>query len=248
MPYKNKEQQKAYQRAYHLANRECHLVACKRRREEDPKRIKAEKAAYYQRNRKVIREKHKAYREANSDRIKGQKRLYYQEHKAECNAASKRNYRRRTDEDPERMRRGGREAYARNKDVHKERVRAWRRNNPEAWSQINRMWVTKRNRLLESTPGDVERADWLQILRVYAYGCDICGEQLTGRTATMDHFIPISGGGTNWPDNLRPLCRSCNARKHDKMPTRSQCEAYIWFRIVNGLPCNRLYTEAEQVA
>ena len=34
----------------------------------------------------------------------------------------------------------------------------------------------------------------------------------------IDHFIPISRGGTNYPDNLVVACASCNLSKHDKMP------------------------------
>jgi 5-methylcytosine-specific restriction endonuclease McrA len=33
---------------------------------------------------------------------------------------------------------------------------------------------------------------------------------------TIDHVIPLSKGGTNWPANLRPACKSCNSRKHNK--------------------------------
>lgn len=35
-----------------------------------------------------------------------------------------------------------------------------------------------------------------------------CGKQAT----TVDHVIPISRGGSNHLDNLRPLCASCNRR------------------------------------
>lgn len=31
----------------------------------------------------------------------------------------------------------------------------------------------------------------------------------------IDHKIPVSRGGTNWPDNLQLLCRYCNCAKCD---------------------------------
>lgn len=34
----------------------------------------------------------------------------------------------------------------------------------------------------------------------------------------LDHAIPISRGGTNWPANLRPACANCNLSKHAKTP------------------------------
>ncbi len=46
----------------------------------------------------------------------------------------------------------------------------------------------------------------------YGGRCWICGKPAT----TIDHVIPISKGGTNWPANLRPACRTCNARKGNR--------------------------------
>lgn len=33
---------------------------------------------------------------------------------------------------------------------------------------------------------------------------------------TVDHLIPLTRGGTNWPANLAPACRSCNGRKRHR--------------------------------
>lgn len=33
----------------------------------------------------------------------------------------------------------------------------------------------------------------------------------------IDHVIPLSKGGTNWPSNLRPACRTCNRWKWDRV-------------------------------
>lgn len=34
---------------------------------------------------------------------------------------------------------------------------------------------------------------------------------------TVDHVVPLSLGGNNWPANLQPLCLSCNLKKHTKI-------------------------------
>lgn len=38
----------------------------------------------------------------------------------------------------------------------------------------------------------------------------------------IDHVIPLTKGGTNWPANLKPICRSCNARKSNTWPFKPE--------------------------
>jgi hypothetical protein len=40
--------------------------------------------------------------------------------------------------------------------------------------------------------------------------CKVCGSI---ESLTLDHVLPLSRGGTDEPDNLQILCRSCNSRK-----------------------------------
>lgn len=48
----------------------------------------------------------------------------------------------------------------------------------------------------------------------YGGKCWLCGIDAT----EMDHVKPLTKGGSNWPGNLRPICRSCNARKSNTWP------------------------------
>ena len=52
-----------------------------------------------------------------------------------------------------------------------------------------------------------------KILKKYDYQCVQCGavERLE-----VDHIIPLSIGGRDDEDNLQILCRTCNAKKHNK--------------------------------
>lgn len=43
--------------------------------------------------------------------------------------------------------------------------------------------------------------------------CVHCGKKLTPGSMTIDHFIPVSEGGTNNKLNLIPLCEKCNTDK-----------------------------------
>jgi hypothetical protein len=52
-----------------------------------------------------------------------------------------------------------------------------------------------------------ERDKWL---------CQYCGEKLTPKNATIDHYIPQSDGGKHNRDNLRTCCLVCNSIKSGK--------------------------------
>ena len=61
--------------------------------------------------------------------------------------------------------------------------------------------------------GSHTAAQWLARVQFYGWRCVYCGKQLTMRTLTQDHRIPLKRGGTNFAANLVPACRSCNCRK-----------------------------------
>ncbi len=46
--------------------------------------------------------------------------------------------------------------------------------------------------------------------------CYYCGEPVTETNVTLDHFIPVSKGGTNKKENLKTSCLLCNSIKSGK--------------------------------
>jgi 5-methylcytosine-specific restriction protein A len=45
--------------------------------------------------------------------------------------------------------------------------------------------------------------------------CHYCGVQLTAKTATMDHILPVSRGGCSTKGNVVASCKACNTAKRD---------------------------------
>lgn len=62
-----------------------------------------------------------------------------------------------------------------------------------------------------------EVGDWLrrQIYDRDKWICQICFEQVTPETASIDHIEPLSEGGSiNNPKNLRTAHMKCNRERH----------------------------------
>lgn len=72
----------------------------------------------------------------------------------------------------------------------------------------------KRRARIAQTGGSYTRSEWRKLCEFYDHRCLCCGMKF--QRLTVDHVLPLSKGGTNNIQNIQPLCRSCNSRKHDK--------------------------------
>ncbi len=159
------------------------------------------------------------------------RRQWRRAHQAELNRRARERY------NPETQRVRWANYSARNRDYLKERDREWIRSdrgracqaafhvrNREArlaanklWRQANadrrrKMWNiytnARRGRELNA-PGSYTRVQWEARWAYYGGRCWMCGTEAD----TMDHVVALARGGSNWPANLRPACRSCNSAK-----------------------------------
>ena len=84
-----------------------------------------------------------------------------------------------------------------------------------------RSWIkNKRNRVLKRVKligGTHTFGEWETLKAQYNWTCPCCKKQEPKINLTEDHIIPLSKGGSDNIENIQPLCRSCNCKKHIKI-------------------------------
>jgi 5-methylcytosine-specific restriction endonuclease McrA len=93
-------------------------------------------------------------------------------------------------------------------DVYKKHSDDWRRRNPER-AKFGYLCYLAR---LRGAAGSHTLEEWLKIKTAVHGICPACNG-FFGDKLTKDHIVPIFLGGTNYKENLQPLCKSCNSIK-----------------------------------
>jgi 5-methylcytosine-specific restriction endonuclease McrA len=111
---------------------------------------------------------------------------------------------------PDLVQKHKRAEYLRNRESYLARANAWRAANPERRREHSHK---RRGRLMGAAGVEYTNAE-LIAARVEMYGglCRYCGRDYE----SIDHRIPLARGGSHWPANLVPTCKSCNSRKNAK--------------------------------
>ena len=168
----------------------------------DPERRRQAARARYQQNREEYLEKRRErnteaarrYRAANGEARRERDRVRYA---ANPEAA--------------RTRRSG--YYAAKPERHREVARNAHSTVMERDPESFRARVRKRWAQEKGAEGSCSAAEWQEILDFYGNKCLRCEKLAADCTLTQDHVIPVSKGGSHWPENLQPLCRPCNSAK-----------------------------------
>ena len=114
-------------------------------------------------------------------------------------------------ENPQKTRDQARANYLKHKEKLKAAHREWSRRNKEA----TRLHANRRRaKVLGSMVVDFTSEQVDQRWAYYGNKCWLCREPATA----TDHVKPISKGGAHMLCNLRPICKPCNSRKHNKWP------------------------------
>ena len=103
----------------------------------------------------------------------------------------------------------------------------WRKLHPDLWAAQCAKWVrghketkrasTHRHRARKyNAPGYCNEAEWIRLLNILGDGCVHPNRASCCGVIHRDHIRPPIDGGTNWPDNLQPLCGHHNVQKNRK--------------------------------
>lgn len=92
--------------------------------------------------------------------------------------------------------------------------RAWAQTHPE----LKKSHEHKRRARKRGAEGSYSPSDLIRIMGEQQGICFYCNDSIT-KSYTIDHFIPLARGGSNWPDNIKLACKPCNSQKHDKLPS-----------------------------
>ncbi len=98
------------------------------------------------------------------------------------------------------------------KKYHKEKTREWQKNNPDKHRAHRKATDSKRRAVI----GSFTVGEWENLKKQYGYRCPCCGKE-GEKALTIDHIIPLSKGGSNYIENIQPLCMPCNAKKASRI-------------------------------
>jgi 5-methylcytosine-specific restriction endonuclease McrA len=98
-----------------------------------------------------------------------------------------------------------------NKDRQRATNKRWVKANPE---RVRASWRRARARR-RNAEGEFTEADTSRLLVEQRGTCNGCGGDIR-ETWTVDHIMPLSRGGSNWPDNIQLLCALCNSKKGNR--------------------------------
>jgi 5-methylcytosine-specific restriction endonuclease McrA len=175
-----------------VSNGACLECEAERDKARDAQRYKV----YYHNNIDKVRLKCASYRANNAGRLRAYEKKRYLENKDTLNAKSKM----------------WRDA---NKDRRSVGQREWRKSNPEKWRVA---WQNAKARR-KGAEGSYTLADIKKIIDGQKCKCVYCRKSIE-KDRHVDHIIPLSRGGTNYPSNLQILCKRCNLSKHNKDPIK----------------------------
>ena len=201
------EQNRHRAREWYYANLERAKESRRRWRQANREKDLANKRTWYYSNREKVLEHNRQWRENNKERKKDRDKRYYQVNKNRIRELQ-RKYR---EENKDQYRVYFENWKAENSERYKEAYTLWRKKHEELVRAYKRNYKARKKHAEGTHNGrDIER------LYVKQGGkCFYCGTKLND-VFHVDHKVPLSRGGSNFPNNLALACPTCNLQKNDK--------------------------------
>jgi len=180
-----------YLKEYQLKNKV--ILAKKKKTYQDARKpeILAYAKEYRKENAEKINKNLKQYRIENPEKIRAMQKLY-RERNPEKVATAKRKY------------------YQDNKKQIKVATALWRKNNPEKHAASNRGHLARK----KGADGSHTIEDWHWLCDKFDNRCWKCGKKIK---LSVDHIHAPALGGSDYIQNIQPLCISCNSSKNQKI-------------------------------
>lgn len=105
------------------------------------------------------------------------------------------------------------------KDTIKRLRVSYRKRHPEKVKARSKKGKAKRRMVEANAEGNHTTQDIIELFNEQNGQCAYCGIRLFWEIKGdihLEHIIPLSRGGTNWPDNLCLSCKNCNEEKSTK--------------------------------
>lgn len=100
-------------------------------------------------------------------------------------------------------------------------IKHWNYKDGRSKNKEHVSWVSnRRNRVikrLKEQGSSHTFGEWELLKKQYGYMCPCCKKTEPDIKLTEDHIIPLSKGGSDYIENIQPLCMHCNAVKHTKI-------------------------------
>lgn len=137
-----------------------------------------------------------------------------------CNAENAREWRINNEE---RFKQTLRNNYLNNRENRLQKAKDWREANRDVKRDYNR---NRKLKLKDSTIGCFTESD---IIELYGTSCHLCGFAIDMKAPRqsgkpgwqnglhIDHVVPVSRGGKNTIENVRPSHGLCNLKKNNRM-------------------------------
>jgi 5-methylcytosine-specific restriction endonuclease McrA len=180
-----------------------------KRRNEDKQR--AYMHAYYEAHKEQLLERFRAYREEHHAELRASRQAYWAANRDRLNADQRRRR-------------------VLNWAACAARSRAWRQAHKAKVKITDLHKVRLRRAARAGAEGTFTLEDVEQMYASQGGCCAYCGVPV-GDVYDIDHIVPLSRGGSNWPGNLCIACPTCNSRKGRKPAEQFRAELAATHRV-----------------